>query len=465
MNCMDKLLAPKSIALVGVSKDPGKLSHMLMRNVVNAGTAARIYPISRSGGEVLGFQTYPSLASLPESPDLVLVSIGSEQVIRVVSEAARAKVGVVVVLSSGFGETGNETGKVLERELREIARAGGIRIMGPNCLGVYNAQERLNATYFVRRPKRPGNISVASQSGAYGGILVNELEARGLGLAKFASIGNQLDVLHQDVVAYLAEDAATEVIGLFVEGIKEASSFLETIRRASRLKPVVIFKAGRTPSGRRAAASHTGAIAGDFDIAAAAFRQAGALVAANTDEFLDYLSVFSCNSRRLPKDESIAIITISGGPSVIAGDRCEEVGLRLADLSAETRRQLRKFIPPFASDANPVDMTVATRPEDFAAAVEAIMAEPAVSGAIAINWGFDEPAFANAVVSAAAKLGKPVVAYAVENPRVQRVFRQHGIFMASSPERAAESYWALIHYSRVCARDERTRVVGATQAC
>lgn len=465
MNGMEKLFAPKSIALVGVSRDPNKLSHMLMRNVVDAGAAARIYPISLSGGEILGFPTYSRLEALPESPDLVLVSIGSEHVKQVVTEAARAKAGFVVILSSGFGEMRDERGKTLERELVAIARFSGMRILGPNCLGVYNSQERLNGTYLVKPPQRPGNISLASQSGAYGGILVNELDARGLGLAKFASIGNQLDVRHQDVLAYFAEDPRTEVIGLFVEGIKGAPGFLDTLRSASHLKPVVVFKAGRTASGRRAAASHTGAIAGDFDIATAAFRQAGAMLATTTDEFFDYLSVFSCNSGRLPKDESVAIITISGGPSVIAADRCEQVGLTLAELSPETRRTLRGFIPDFAVDTNPVDMTVATRPENFAPAVEAIMAEPAVSGAIAINWGFDEPGFAYAVADAAAKLGKPVVAYVVENPRVQDVFRRHGIFMASSPERAVNSYWALTHYARVRNRAARTGQVRVNGSC
>ena len=219
---MKRLFEPESIALVGVSRDPEKLSHSLMRNVVEAGSRARIYPVSRSRGPILGFPSYPSVRDLPEAPDLVLISVTSDHVKDSIIEAAEIGAGGAVVLSSGFGKTRFESGKQLEQELLHIARAAGMRILGPNCLGIYNGRGNLNGTYLVAPVMHTGNISLVSQSGAFAGILVNELNAYGLGLAKFASTGNQLDISHQEVIEYLGQDAHTDVIGLIVEEIGRA---------------------------------------------------------------------------------------------------------------------------------------------------------------------------------------------------------------------------------------------------
>ncbi len=445
---MEKLFEPKSIALIGVSRNPAKLSHDLIRNVVDAGTESRIYPIGRSCGEMLGHRIYESMRDLPEPPDLVLISVGSDEVKSVIAEAVEVGAGVAVVLSSGFGETRDEKGRGLEQELLSIARSSGLRIMGPNCLGIYNADANLNGSYLIEAPMRRGNISVSSQSGAYCGILVNEMNARGMGLNKFASIGNQVDIRHQDIVDYLADDEGTQVIGLFVEGTDGARGLLESIKRASRTKPVVVFKAGRTSAGRRAAASHTGSMAGDFAVSQAAFRQAGAIPACTTEEFHDCLFALSLNYDRLPKDNRVAIVTISGGPSVIASDACEESGLDVPQLSDAARNRLRALLPSFAADSNPVDMTVATLPENLGPAVDTVIGEPFISGAIAINWGWDRVEFAHAFVDAANKHNKPVVCFASANPKVQEIFRENRVLNLPSPERAVQSYRALVHYAR-----------------
>lgn len=454
MDSLKKLFEPKTIALVGVSKDPNKMSHWLIRNVAEVGFQGSVYPISPSGGEILGYKTYPSLSTLPEPVDLVLVSVASKSVKDVIEEASKNKAGTAVILSSGFGEINDEAGKALEKEILRIARETSMRIMGPNCLGIYNAHMNLNGTYFAIKPAFKGNISVVSQSGAYGGVLVNEMNARGIGLGKFASIGNQMDIRHQEVIEYLGDDEETKVIGLFVEGIKDGPQFLSVIKRVSKIKPIVIFKGGRTTVGLRAAASHTGSMAGDFAIAQSAFKQAGALVAHTTEDFFDYLFALALNHHRLPKDDKLAIMTISGGPCVTASDYCEEIGLVVPPLSDGTREKIRKYVPFFAADSNPVDMTVGTSPENLGPCVDSVLADPNISGAISINWGWDVREFAQAFVDAAAKHNKPILAFASENPTVQKIFHDNGILNLPAPERAARAYWGLVEYKKIRERKE-----------
>jgi len=457
MEGLKRLFEPRSIALVGVSKDPSKMSHWLIRNVARAKFPGPVYPISPSGGEVLGYRTYPSLSSLPEPVDLVLVSVASKAVRDVVDEASRNGAGSAVILSSGFGEIREEGGKELEGEILGIARKGNMRIMGPNCLGIYNAHRNLNGTYFAVDPLYKGRISIVSQSGAYGGVLVNEMNARGVGLGKLASIGNQMDVRHQDVIDYLCEDPDTDVIGVFVEGIKDGVGFLSVVKRVSKVKPIVIFKGGRTNVGLRAAASHTGSLAGDFAVAKAAFAQAGALVAHTTEDFFDYLFALAHNHHRLPKDEKLAVVTISGGPCVTASDYCEELGLVVPELREATRSEIRKYVPFFAADSNPVDMTVGTLPENLGPCVDAVLSDPQISGAISINWGWDVPEFARAFVDASLKHGKPVLAFASENPTVQEIFKANGVVNFPAPERAVRGYQGLVEYRRIRERQEDRR--------
>jgi acetyltransferase len=445
---LDKLFEPDTIAMVGVSSEPTKMSHWLIRNVADMRFEGAVYPISRKGGENLGYKVYKSLSELPKRVDLVLVSVASQFVKGVIEEAAENRAGVVVILSSGFGETRDKNGRLMEKELLNIAAKNNMRLMGPNCLGIYNAHKRLNGTYFARTPKYKGNISLISQSGAFGGVVANEMNERGIGLGKLASIGNQIDVRHQEVVEYLIQDPNTDVIGLFIEEIKDGPSFLSIIREASHIKPIVILKGGRTLAGSRAVVSHTGSMAGDFKITKSILKQVGALVADTTEDFLDYLFALSHNHHKLPTDERLAIITISGGPSVAASDYCEEIGLKVPQLSRETRDRLRLHLPSFAADSNPVDMTVAISLENIAPCVDTIMSDPRISGAIAINWGWDVEEFAHAFVEATKKYSKPILAFASENPAVQNILWQGGIINFPAPERAVRAYWGLLQYKR-----------------
>jgi len=445
---LKKLFEPESIAMVGVSSEPTKMSHWLIRNVVATGFDGPVYPVSPRGGVNLGYKVYRSLSDLPEPVDLVLVSVASKHVKGVIEEAAENGAAAAVILSSGFGEIRDKGGKALQTEILNVARKHHMRIMGPNCLGIYNAHWKLNGTYFARAPQYIGRISLVSQSGAYGGVLANEMSQRGIGLGKLASIGNQMDVRHQDVVAYLGEDRDTDVIGLFVEEVQDGADFLSVIEAVSRIKPIVIMKGGRTIAGSRAAASHTGSLAGNFKVAKAAFAQAGALVADTTEDFLDYLVALAHNRHQLPLHEKLAIMTISGGPSVAASDYCEEMGLKVPELGADTREKLREYLPFFAAESNPVDMTVGIAVNNIAPCVENVMSDPDISGVIAVNWGWDVKEFAEAFVDASRKHRKPVLAFASENPAVQDIFRREGIVNFPAPERAVKAYWGLLQYRK-----------------
>jgi len=445
---LKKLFEPESIAMVGVSSEPTKVSHWLIRNVVETGFPGPVYPVSPRGGENLGHKVYRSLGDLPKPVDLVLVSVASRHVKGVIEEAAENGAAAAVILSSGFGEIRDKAGKALQKEILEIARKHHMRIMGPNCLGIYNIHRKLNGTYLANAPRYSGRISLVSQSGAYGGVLANEMTQRGIGLGKLASIGNQMDVRHQDVVDYLGEDPDTDVIGLFVEEIQEAPDFLSIVETVSRIKPIVIMKGGRTMAGSRAAASHTGSLAGDFKVAKAAFAQAGALVAETTEDLLDFLFALAHNRHQLPLDERVAIVTISGGPSVAASDYCEEIGLEVPELRKGTRKKLREYIPFFAAESNPVDMTVGIPVENISPCVDTVMSDPDVSGVIAINWGWDVKEFAKAFVDGSKNHQKPVLAFASENPAVQDIFRREGIVNFPAPERAVKAYWGLLQYRK-----------------
>ncbi len=448
MSTVDCIFTPRSIAVVGASADPKKMSHWLIRNVAEGGFQGSVYPISRRETRILGYPAFASLAEINEPVDLVLVSVASHHVHRVVSDAAKQGAKSAVILSAGFAEMAGERGKAAEAQILQTARHAGIRLMGPNCIGVYNGFHGLNGTFFATPPVYRGNISIISQSGAFAGILINEANRRCAGIGKVASVGNQLDLSHQELIEYFGNDDQTDVIGLYLEGVKDGGSFLSAIRKVSQIKPVVIFKAGRTRAGKRAAISHTGALAGDYQVAKAAFKQAGGLIAEDSEAFFDALFAFAAYRNRLPQGEELAIITISGGPSVAASDRCEEIGLRLAQFEPSTQEFVVSCLPDIATLNNPLDMTVSIPPDQLKPCIDSIIKDPQVAGAISINWGWDPVEFAEAFVNASALHQKPVLAFASENEAVQQTFRENGIMNFPSPERAADGFGMLLEYNR-----------------
>ncbi len=440
MDSLASLFWPRSVAVFGASRNPDKLGHRLLKNLLEYGFDGQVLPVNPSGERILGL---PSVRSLQEAVDLALVSVPDANVLGAVKEAAVAKVKAAVILSSGFGETGY-AGARTEGTIREVARDAGMRILGPNCMGVYNGHAKLNATYFWDLPRRLGAVSFGSQSGAYGGMFFREMGRRGLGLSKFVSLGNQLDIGHADVLASFAEDPDTEVVGLFVEEVGEGRAFLAAAEAATRRKPVLALKAGRTGAGRRAARSHTGSLAGDARVFEAACRRAGVLLAQETEEFFDGIEALARLRHRLPQDNRVAILTISGGPSVVASDACEETGLVVPQLSESIQAELRTHLPAFGATGNPVDMTPQMSPGEYEAAFRIVLGSGQVSGGLLINIGLDVPAFAEAAVTAAAQFSVPLLACTADTPKIDHILSQGGIPLLPTPERAVRAYHLLV---------------------
>ncbi len=437
------LFAPRRVAVLGVSRSPEKLGHRLLRNLLEAEFPGEVVPVNPSGEVILGCRSVTRVAELPAAPDLALVSLPAPAVLEAIRQLGDRGCRAAVILASGFGETG-EAGQAVQRELAAVARATGMRIVGPNCMGVVNVPGRLNGSYFWNVPRQAGGITFVSQSGAYGGLFFREVRARGLGVAKFLSIGNQADLGFVECLDWLARDPETRVVALFVEGVRDGRGFVAAAGRLSRVKPVVAFKVGRGSAGHRAAGSHTGSLAGAYETYLAAFAAAGVVVTGETDEFFDAVAALDALGERLPRGDAVAILTVSGGPSVAAADAAEAAGLRVPALPEAVRRRLRAHLPSFGADGNPVDMTPQMEPAAFMPAVRLILEAGEIAGAIAIDIGLDLPAYGEALAEVQAATGKPVVACTADTPEVDARLRGAGIPVFATPERAVRAYRALL---------------------
>jgi acyl-CoA synthetase (NDP forming) len=442
VTALDPLFRPRSLAVLGASRNPAKLGHRLLKNVLDGGFDGTLFPVHPSGEPILGLPTVANPADLPPDIDLALVSLPAREVLSAIRALAARRVRVAVILSSGFGEV-DAVGQALQVNLRAAALEAGMRLVGPNCMGVYSNPGKLNGTYFWDLPRAAGGISVVSQSGAYGGMIIRHLGSLGLGLSKFLSIGNQADLEVADLLEDLAEDPETTLIAAFIESVRDGGRFVEAAGRASGKKPVVVLKAGRTEAGKRAAGSHTGALAGTFEIYQAAFRRAGVITCRETEEFFDAIQCLAGPGRSLPKGRGVAIVTVSGGPSVIAADTAEALGLSVPALAPAVRRRLATLLPPFAALGNPVDLTPQVEATAIAEAARMVLSQNEVAGAVAVNVGLDVPEFADGLIQASRATGKPMVACAVDVPGVSEKFQAAGIPVFPTPERAVRAYHAL----------------------
>jgi acetate---CoA ligase (ADP-forming) len=428
--------------MLGVSRDPAKLGHRLLQNVHMSGFPGAVYPVNPSGERILGYPSIPAVEALPEDLDLALVSLPAAAVPPAIKALAARHTRVAIVLSSGFGEV-DEDGRTTQAALLAMARESDLRLVGPNCMGVYSAPARLNGTYFWDLPRLTGGISVVSQSGAYGGLIFRHLGSRGLGVARFLSVGNQVDVDVAEVIAWLVDDPATALIACFIESLRDGQRFVAAAQRAAGRKPMVVLKGGRSDAGRRAAGSHTGALAGSYGIFQAACHRVGAVLADETEEFFDAIETLTVADQARPLAASVAVITVSGGPSVVAADCAERSGLAVPPLSDEAQSRLRALLPPFAAVGNPVDLTPQVASAHIVEAARLVFDQPAVAGAVAVNVGLDIPEFADGIVTAAQQTGKPAVAFVADAPTVTQRLRAGRVPVLPTPERAVRAWRAL----------------------
>jgi acyl-CoA synthetase (NDP forming)/GNAT superfamily N-acetyltransferase len=397
------VLAPASVAVVGAGDRAGTVGAAVLGNVLAGGFTGPVHPVNPRHDRVAGLPAYPSVAAIPIPPDLVVIAVPAGAVPGVIADCGAAGVPAAVVITAGFGETDHD-GAGRERDLLRLARAAGVRLVGPNCLGVASTDPavRLNAT-FSATPPVPGTVGIASQSGALGIGLLAETARRGLGVSDFVSLGNKLDVSANDLLLYWENDPRTRVVALYLESFGNPAKFLRHAARVARRKPVIALKAGRSAAGSRAGASHTAAAATPHVLDAALLRQAGVLQVETTEELLDVAQLLA--AQPVPAGARLGIIGNSGGPGILAADTADAAGLAVPELSAATQAALRAAAPGLAGAGNPVDLGAAASPAAYQRAVTALLASGEVDAAVVIYaWPLvsDPEAIAAAIRRAAA---------------------------------------------------------------
>jgi acyl-CoA synthetase (NDP forming) len=345
------LFHPRSIAVIGASNTPGKWGYIYTRNLRDSGYEGKIYPVNPRETQVLGFPAYARLHDIPSAVDLALILLQPPLVQAAVQECLHKSVGAIVVITAGFGELGEE-GRRMQEAFAQPARAAAIPLIGPNCMGLVNVHAQLNAQLFYLRP-RPGKISILSQSGNLGGNLIRKGMSDQIGFAKFVSSGNEAVTTGEEFLEYFAEDPETEVLLVYVEGVKDGRRFLELARQVTARKPIVLLKGGYTEVGGKACASHTGAMAGAREVFEAVCRQAGVLRVDDVDDL--YYAGAALAANPLPPGDRIGIVTEGGGLGVIAADACAAQGLSVPALPAEMVAEFDRFMPGRWSRNNPVD--------------------------------------------------------------------------------------------------------------
>jgi acetyl-CoA synthetase (ADP-forming) len=362
---MDSFFNPKRVALVGASTDYRKLGNSILMNLL--ASEIEVFPVTRSRNRVLGIQAYKSLSDLPEPVDLVIVAVAAKYCVPLIPEIRKAGATNAVIISGGFSEAGPE-GAELENLLVKAAEDSGVRILGPNCVGVSNS--RLFNGTFTMMPEK-GNIAFVSQSGALGGMIIYTTRAKRIGMSKFASIGNSADVGFVEILNYFKEDPKSSVIAAYVEGVDEGRALFESLHNAAKKKPVVILKGGRSEAGGRATQSHTGSLAGSTKVFDGMIRQAGCVTAPTLDTLFEICKLF--DYQPIPKGNRIGIISNTGGAGVLATDAASELNLQIAQLEEGTKDELRQVLPPMASTNNPIDVVASGGRREYRLATELLL--------------------------------------------------------------------------------------------
>ncbi len=402
---------PRTVAVIGVSRRRGSIGAEIFHNLARGGFTGQVVPVNAHADAVDGVLAYHSVREVPGDVNLAVVAVPAAAVVDVVDDCIAKRVGAIVVISAGFGETG-EQGRSVELALRERVRAAGIRLIGPNCMGVVNTDPafHLNASFSPTFPPE-GQIAFSSQSGALGLAILEYAQQLNLGLSTFASVGNKADVSANDLLEYWEHDERTRVILLYLESFGNPRRFRDIARRVSRTKPIVAVKAGRSASGARAASSHTGALAASDTIVDALFRQSGVIRTETLEELFDVAALLA--HQPLPAGKRVGILTNAGGPGILAADACEGFGLTVPTLADATVAALRHFLPESASLTNPVDMLATATAEDYRRAIPLLLRDPAIDSLLTI---FIPPLVTNAsdvaraITDEARASSKPVLA-------------------------------------------------------
>ncbi|MBK5210951.1 MAG: GNAT family N-acetyltransferase [Coriobacteriia bacterium] len=447
---LDKLFNPKSIAVIGASSKKGSVGHILLRNIITAEYDGVVFPVNITAPSVQGIKAYPSINDVPSQVDLAVIAVPAKAVPATIRQCGEAGVGAAVIVTAGFKEAGS-AGLKLEQEVKAIAEEYGIRILGPNCLGYARPPLNINTT-FANIVPGSGRVAFISQSGALGTAILDWATANNVGFSAFVSAGGMTDVDFGDLIDYFGDDPNTTSIIMYIESITDARSFMSAARRFAKSKPIIVVKSGRTARSALAAASHTGALAGDDTLYSAVFRRAGVV---RVDEISDLFDSSEALSRvSSPKGNRLGIVTNAGGPGVMASDRLIGLGGELAEIAPETDERLRAVLSDFNARGNPVDVGGDALPDRFAAGTQALMDDPNCDGVLAIltpQATSDPTTTAHLLVEVARSNDKPLLTSFMGEIMVKEaieIFHKAHVPVFATPEDAVKAYMNMYEYTR-----------------
>lgn len=448
---LDSFFNPRRIALIGVSINPNSVSGKVLTNLVGSGFKGVVYPINPSSEAVMGIPCYPDLKSLPKVPDLAIICTAASQVPSTVDECGKTGIKNIIVISAGFKEAG-ETGKKLENEIKSsLKKYSGMRILGPNCLGMIVPGINLNASFSAGMPKT-GNIAFISQSGALCTSVLDWAIEKKIGFSYFVSIGNAIDIDYSDLIDFIGEDDKTKSIILYIESVTQARKFMTAARSFARSKPIVAYKAGRFPESAKVAASHTGAMAAEDAIYDAAFRRMGVARVFDIGDIFDVVELISRN--KIPKGPRLGIVTNAGGPGVMATDALIAENGMLAELGEETFSKLNASLPEYWSKGNPVDVLGDANSKRIGKAVQIMIEDKEIDAVLVIltPQAMTNPtATALELTKISAENKKPLLAAYLGGEKMRegvRILNDNGVPVYSTPEQAVRAFMSLVAYSR-----------------
>ena len=446
---LEYFFSPKTVAVVGASREEGKVGHDLFKNLVRYGYKGKIYPVNPHTDNILGIKTYTALKEIPDKIDLAVIVVPAPYVGKTIDECIEKGIDSVIVISAGFKESGID-GAARERELYHKIKQHSIRMLGPNCLGLIDTQSALNASFTADMPAH-GNIAFFSQSGALCTSILDWAVNECIGFSKFISMGNKTDIDEVDLIKAIENDAQTKVVLIYLEGVKNGAEFINAAKKITKIKPMIVVKSGGTMAGAKAASSHTGTLAGSENAFDAAFKQSGILRAKTIEELFDYARIFSF--QQLPKGPHIALITNAGGPGIVAADTVERSKLKMASFSKDTIDTLRSFLPDMANVYNPVDVLGDAKTDRYKFVIEKVVEDPNVDTVLIIltpQAMTEIEKTAEVITEISNRTDKPIVTSFMGGKRIEnslKIMCQRKVPNYSFPERAVSAIEAMYKYT------------------
>ena len=440
----------KNVAIVGVSRNPNKIGHVIFRNLIDGDFNGNIFVVNPNVQSILAYVSYKNISQIKEKIDLVIIAVPAKQAVKVTNECGRKKIKDLIIISAGFKEVGNNK---LDNSLQKAIKKYRLRVIGPNCLGVLNTKNKLDTLflphYRLKRPKQ-GGISFVCQSGAVGSTILDLASREEDGFAKFVSYGNAIDVDESDLIEYLASDHDTKVICLYVEAIKDAKKFMRVMKETTKRKPVIVVKGGMTEEGNKATLSHTGSLAGSAEVYLAAFKQTGMIYAPSLEDMFNYARILEGSIR--PKNNRIQIITNGGGYGIICTDAVVNNNLRMAEPSKETKRNLKKYFPPIVILNNPMDLTGDATTERYRLSIDACLNDKNIDVLLLVVL-YQTPLVTTDVVDVITEFKnmhkKPIIVVSTGGEFTQILkesLQNNGVPCFTYPENAVKSIKALVDY-------------------